>query len=172
MSVFGSSTPAGGGTDTPSSNWIWVKASTTPAANGTLTNVHAWCARTGAGGNIAGAIYSDSAGAPGALLAANNTGVAIPAVAGDAAIPLSVAITAGTQYWLAIQTNALGGDANVDFGASPGTELFFKSSSGNFPATGAAPDGSDAVERWTVWGEYTPAGGSPVPVNLMGQACL
>jgi hypothetical protein len=165
MSTFGSSSAQGGGTDNPSSNWVWLKASSTPASSGTLTNIHIWCSQISAG-NIGAALYSDTAGSPDALIAANDTGVSIPVSAGDAAVPLSASIVAGTQYWFAVRIPTGGAaDAAVDYGSASGTELYFKSSSGNFPATFPTPDGSDNTERWTVWGEYTPSGGD----TLMGQ---
>jgi len=163
MATFGQSTSQGGGTDNPATNWIWIKATTTPASSGTLTNIHVWCSRISAG-NLGAALYSDSAGSPGSLIAANETGVAIPLSASDLAIPLSASIVSGTQYWLAIR-NTTGGDAAVDFGSASGTELYYKSSTGNFPSSFSSPDGSDASERWTVWGEYTPDAGD----TLMGQ---
>ncbi|HEU4603743.1 MAG TPA: hypothetical protein VFS24_17340 [Steroidobacteraceae bacterium] len=165
MATFGTSSAQGGGTDNPSSNYVWIKATSTPASNGTLTAIHIWCSQILAG-NIAAALYSDSGGVPDALIASNETGVAIPSSPGDASIAVSASITAGTQYWFGIRTHGLGGDAAIDFGSATGTELYFESSAGgNFPATVGTPGGSDASERWTVWGEYTPSGGGGTGID-------
>jgi hypothetical protein len=175
MATFGTSTPQGGGTDNPSTNWVWCKATSTPASNGTLSAIHVWCSQIVAG-NLGAALYTDNAGVPGTLIAANNTGVAIPSSPSDLSIPVTASITAGTQYWFAVR-NTTGGDAAVDVGPGNGTDLYYKDTlGGDFPATASAFDGS-ASEAWTVWGEYTPSGGggstSAAPrrrgSNLFGQ---
>lgn len=159
MSTFGTSTAAGGGTDNPSINTLWIKANGTPASSGALSAIHVWCKRLTTAPVLGVALYADSAGSPGALLASNIVGVSVTSTTlGDVSVPLSVAVVSGTQYWFAIIVSA-GEDIAVDFGSATGTELYFKSAGGTFPNPFATPDGSDASERWTVWGEYTAGGG-------------
>lgn len=161
MSTFGTSTAAGGGTDNPSINTIWVKATSAPVSSGTLSAIHVWCKRLTAAPVLAVALYADSAGSPGARLAQNIVGASVTSTTlGDVSVPLSVAITSGTQYWFALLVLVNGlDDISVDFGTAAGTEVYYKSTGGTFPDPLTAPDGSDASERWTVWGEYTAGGG-------------
>ncbi len=169
MTDFGYST-IGAATDNPSVNYIWLKATSTPASNGTLTLIQAHCQQRGtqgagsqgSGTKICYALYTDSAGAPSSLVVANETGVAVAAGFAWVSQSFSQAITSGTQYWFAIRLpNASGtnNDANVHEDTNGSlTEGYFKAfglNSDPFPATVTGAT-SFANERWSIYGTYTP----------------
>jgi len=170
VSTFGT-TVVGGSEDNPSLNWVWQKATTTPASNGTLTSVNVSCRRNPSGPanpTICAAIYSDSGGAPSTRLGQNVVGVTVGDSASWVSIAVSATIVAGVQYYFCLNMPGnLSGpgdpDALVAFDASGGTELWYADHSGaptTFPAT--APGGlSTASERWSVYGIYTPDAAPP-----------
>jgi hypothetical protein len=99
----------------------------TATASGNLNQVRVKC---GAAGTVKVALYADSAGAPGALLGANNTGQAV--VLGWNTINLSspVTVTSGTAYWLAVNSDV----ACTNYVAGSGTMVYKAVSySGSFP---------------------------------------
>jgi len=75
----------------------------TATASGNLNQVRVKC---GAPGNVKVAVYADSAGSPGALLAANNTGQAVTPDWNTINLPSSASITEGTAYWIALNSDA------------------------------------------------------------------
>jgi len=75
----------------------------TATASGNLNQIKVKC---GAAGNVKVAIYADSGGAPGALLAANNAGQAVVSGWNTINLPSSAPVTSGTVYWLALNSNA------------------------------------------------------------------
>ena len=83
-------------------------------ASGNLNQVRVKC---GAPGNVKVAIYADSAGSPGALLGANNSGQAV--VSGWNTINLSApaSVTSSTAYWLAFISDS----SCVNYVAGSGT---------------------------------------------------
>lgn len=180
MTDVGVTSPAGGGTDNPSLNFVWVKVNGVPGSNGTLNSITIHCKTNPSGpaaAAVAAALYTDSAGAPAALVGANNTGTATAAGLANVVVTIagSPAITSGAQYWIGIRCpgNTTGpGDPDVlvDFGTATGTELYFRDNAAgaNFPAsTGGTFDGSDNTERWTAFFTYTPTGGAAAPPTLM-----
>jgi hypothetical protein len=88
-------------TDTPtasdSGNYL-VMSRFTAASAGNMTQFKVWCASPG---NIKVAVYTDSSGQPGSLLNAVNAGTAVTAGWNTISIA-STALTAGTNYWLAL----------------------------------------------------------------------
>ncbi len=170
MSEFGYHTVGTGGTDNPSSNVIWAKATSTPASNGTLTtiSVHVNSILSGTP-KVVVAIYSDSSGAPDALLASNTTGVTATA---NSWIDVSCSygsITSGTQYWFCFYPAPNNGasDYSVDFDTNGGaTEGYFLGiGAGSFPANGVGATGFTG-ERFSIYGTYTAVGGTfnPTPI--------
>ncbi len=158
MAEFGYHT-IGGSTDNPSNNVIWAKATTTPGG-GTLTKISIHCDIAIGTPQVNCALYSDSAGAPNALLA-SGTAQTVNAGFGWIDVPVSVALVNGTQYWFAYLVPGGGGtaDINVHFDAASGTELYFKSNGipggSTFPATQSGAT-SDNTERISIYGTYTP----------------
>lgn len=169
MTDFGYST-IGASNDNISNNWVWLKATSTPASNGTLTSIQAHCAILSGTPTICMALYTDSAGAPGSKVVANETGVTVAAGFTWVAQTFSQAITSGTQYWFAIKVpggHAGSVDVNVKFDTNAGaTELYFLGDgpplTNPFPAT-AAGASSATNERWSIYGTYTPSGSTMPP---------
>jgi hypothetical protein len=168
MTDFGYNTIGTAGNDNPADNWIWCKATSTPASNGTLTSISvhgAWDpANNGGNVNFCTALYTDSAGVPSALVVANETPVSATSTTFSwISQSFSQAITAGTQYWFGIRVSnyAAGNhrDLFVKFDTNGGaTEGYFKVNAAlaAFPATVTSPT-SFTNERWSVYGTYTPS---------------
>ena len=75
----------------------------TATASGNLNQVRV---KGGAAGNVKVALYADSAGSPGALLAANDTGQAVTSGWNTINLTSPAAVTSGTAYWLALNSDA------------------------------------------------------------------
>lgn len=184
MTDWGYNTIGTGGNDNPSNNVVWCKAVGTPASNGTLTTIQAYCQQIDTTPpTVKFALYSDSSGAPGSLvadgsgLAASSVGASFGWVSQDLS-SLGVSIVSGTQYWFAILVP--GGDepappnhdVNVKFDTNGGaTELYFKANgtpgASTFPSTAAGASNA-ANERWSIYGSYTAAAGQDTP-ELRGR---
>jgi hypothetical protein len=162
MATFGNLSTGTTPTDNPSTNTIWVKALTTPASNGTLTSISVYGNILSGTPTLGVALYSDNAGVPNARLAQEVTTMgSFAAGFGVVTTNLSVAVVSGVQYWFGLL--ALGGDGNIHWDSSGGaTELFFQPLGQVFPATMSGAS-SDATERWSVFGTYTPSGAAPLP---------
>lgn len=168
MTDFGYNT-IGATNDNPADNWIWCKATATPSSSGTLTAISVYCQEknplSAGSSKFSTALYTDSAGAPGSLIAGNDT----TSVATSSSFQWlthsghSIAISSGVQYWFAIRCpdiNLGNNDINVKFDTNgSATEGYFKSGgAGAFPATVSGAT-SFANERWSIYGTYTPSGG-------------
>jgi len=89
-------------------------------------------------GNIMTAIYADSSGSPGALLAYSNS---TPAVSGwnDLTLNSPVSVTAGTTYWLGFNND----DDNLDtYRDANGTHVYVSQTYGSFPDPFGTPAGT------------------------------
>ncbi len=177
MTDFGTTTIGGAGDDNPANNWVWMKATSTPAGNGTLTSISIHSKIRPGWTTIAPAVtlYSDSAGLPNSRLAAEIQTSSNPA-AGYAwltASGFSISITSGTQYWFGIKAPTYDGlgsahDFFVAFATNGGlAELQYKAATGTEPALDPLPATvggglSNATnDRWSIYGTYTPSGGMP-----------
>ncbi len=157
--------------DNPSNNVIWAKATSTPSA-GTLTSISVFCKILAGSPTIKVAIYADSAGAPGSLLADSGSTVGTPASsAAYVTVACSFTLVASTQYWLAvIVPNGLTPTLDINWGFDTNgglTEGYFKSNGGapgntTFLASGAGASGF-TNERFAIFGTYTPSGSAFVP---------
>lgn len=162
MSEFGYHTIGVGGNDNPSNNIIWQKATSTPAANGTLTLISVYCVVLAGSPTLNCALYADSAGSPGALLASGGAAQTVPGSLGWVDVPVSVAISAGVQYWFAfiVPFGNPSTDANGKFDTNGSlTESYFLSNGGSPGGSGfLAFAGATAIpnERWSVYGTFTP----------------
>lgn len=166
MAEFGYHTIGTGGTDNPSNNIIWVKATSTPASNGTLTLISVYCQILAGTPTVNVALYADSAGSPTGGALATGTAQTVGASLAWVDVPISVAVTSGTQYWFAfIVPNGVTPtlDINGKFDTNGGaTESYFLSNGGAPGGTGFLTfAGASAItnERWSVYGTYTPSGG-------------
>lgn len=167
MSTFGYTTIGTGTPDNPGNSVLFMKATSTPAGSGTLTltTISIHCIIRFGTPQVNCAIYSDSAGVPGTLLA-SGTAQTVGASYGWIDVPISYVLTAGVQYWLACIVPGGGGTADVfvkldDQGAT--IEFYFKANGGppggsSFPANGS---GSTSVtnQRCSVYGTFTDSGG-------------
>jgi peptidoglycan/xylan/chitin deacetylase (PgdA/CDA1 family) len=77
----------------------------TPASSGTVTDIMLYLTVTGSGGRAQVAIYSDNAGTPGTLLAKSSSDTITTNGWHDFS-GFNVAVTAGTPYWLASETDS------------------------------------------------------------------
>lgn len=165
MADFGYST-IGGTNDNISNNYIWCKATSNPASNGTLDSIQIYGAKTNTNPDICMALYTDSAGAPNTLVQANETPITITDGIGVFAwrtqTGFSASITSGTQYWFAVRISNWDAnhDVNVKFDTNGSlTEGYFKGSNNTtFPATVSGAT-SFANERISIYGSYTASGG-------------
>jgi hypothetical protein len=89
-------------------------------------------------GNIMTAIYADSSGNPGDLLAYSNSTAAVSGW-NDLTLNTPVAVTAGTTYWLAFNND----NDNVDTYRDPnGAHVYIEQTYGSFPNPFGAPTGT------------------------------
>lgn len=174
MTDFGYST-IGASNDNTAENWIWCKATSTPASSGLLTSIQVYCAQhNGTAATVDLALYSDSAGAPATrLTGASHTAATVASTFGWVTVDVSgdgFSVVAGTQYWFGVRAPSyLGGannDIDVKFDTNGGaTEGYFKSGGFSeprpFPATVSGAT-SFTGERWSVYGTYTAAATAPV----------
>lgn len=119
-------------------------------ASGTMNEFRVKC---NANGNVKCAIYADSAGEPGALITAMNTGQAVTAGAWRTLNFTSTSITSGTYYWLAICIDTNGAVQAYNVGS--GNQQRYKSatySTFTFPDPAGSGFGSanwyDLVAGW------------------------
>lgn len=177
MTDFGYNTIGTGGNDNVSNSHVWLKATSTPASSGTLTQIQVYCEAISFNATISLALYTDSGGKPGSLVVAGDASpVSVTTSAfGWISQSLSASITGGTQYWFGIRvpngdsppngTTAF--DVNVKFDTNGSvTEGYFSTPNPGAPDTtnweSTAPTVTGfANERWSIYGSYTPAGGGP-----------
>ncbi|MEM3378188.1 MAG: hypothetical protein QXV09_00215 [Candidatus Bathyarchaeia archaeon] len=89
-------------------------------------------------GNIMTAIYADSSGTPGALLAYSNS-TAATAGWNDLTLNTPVTVTAGTTYWLGFNND----NDNLDTYRDPnGTHVYVSQTYGSFPNPFGTPAGT------------------------------
>ena len=103
--------PAFGNTAVGSSVWasvaptVMLGCQSTLSQAGALTSIEIYtCAHPGSSGNMVAAVYADSSGAPGALIAYSSP-VALPTTPSWVSFPVSASLAAGT-YWLACVSDA------------------------------------------------------------------
>lgn len=154
-------TSAGASDDDPGGNLILVKASTTPGSSGTLDSVTAWGRIQSLAPVLNPAIYSDSAGVPNARLGfVDSGGTAFTGSDSQitTAIPGSVSISSGVQYWLGVSTNNAGGNNPfIKYDSTTGV-IYFGGVAGAWPASITGYTQVTGV-KWSVYGNYTAGGG-------------
>ncbi len=135
----------------------------TANTTGDITSIRIKC---GSNGNVKVAIYADSAGSPGALLNAVNTGTAVTTGWNTISIP-STAVNAGAYYWLSFIMDT----SCVSYRQEGNTTRCFKPVAYNgftFPASA----GSGFNTSYTIWYDYITAWGTvtsaPASSKLIG----
>lgn len=129
----------------------------TCAVSGDITEVRI---KLQASANIKVGVYADSVGSPAALLASNQTGVAC-GIVGWNSIPLELAVTTPTVYWLALNVDT---NAKALYNGAGGTTKYKALAYGNaFPE----PAGGEFTDQnWLVaiagWEVIVAVGGSPM----------
>jgi hypothetical protein len=89
-------------------------------------------------GNIMTAIYADSSGSPGALLASSSSAAAVSGW-NDLTLNIPVSVTAGTTYWLCFNND----DDNIDTYRDPdGSHVYITQTYGSFPDPFGTPEGT------------------------------
>lgn len=100
--TFGNTTIAG-----LTSTSTRVQASLWPCSNtGTISSISFYGKFASGSGNAAAAIYNDSAGSVGSLLAQSTGTVAMDSTAQWRSVSLSASVSSGTSYWLAVWADA------------------------------------------------------------------
>ena len=107
------------------------------------------------------AIYSDSSGSPGSLIASSQSAT----LTGNAwnTVSISANLLANTSYWLAYNTNALNSSNNnfkYDSG-SAGQTVWRAQAFGSWPSTFGTPAGNSATKT-SIYAAYT-VGGVDIP---------
>jgi hypothetical protein len=103
----------GGTTDSSNANYINATKFTMPNQNGTVTSMSVYVASpisAAPNNQYQLAIYSDSSGSPGSLIASSQSAT----LTGNAwnTVSISANLLANTSYWLAYNTNALNSSNN------------------------------------------------------------
>src|SRR5581483_6749349 len=108
-------TTIGTSTDAGDANYLNGSRFTMPATAGTVTSMSVYVAAVNGAPNnkFQMAIYNDSAGSPGTLLASSAAGTLTPNAWNTAAITANLA--ANTPYWLIYNTNGTGTNNNMKF---------------------------------------------------------
>jgi hypothetical protein len=136
----------------------------TATTTGNLNQVRVYC---GSSGNVKAALYSDSSGVPGSLLAANDTGT--PCTSGWNNITVaSTPITSGTSYWLAYISDTpcvlyQTGGGTMMWRSSTYSSFTFPSSAGSL---GGPWGGYDILAGWGSTAPPTPV--APTVTNASG----
>lgn len=163
-------TTQGASQDNPFYNiFVWNKATSNPASNGTLTSVSMiGQIKIGAPG-FAPAVYDEVAGIPGNIIAAVNAGgTLVGSGIGTVTTNLSGSVTSGTQYWLGWALNAgqtINDDFWMQYDSNGGAlELYFDASAlrgtnsdpwPSNPSSGILTSVTD--ERASIYATYTAA---------------
>lgn len=169
-------TTHGGSSDNPANNWIWSKATNTPASSGTVTAATLYASQLAGSPTFNPSIYSDAAGLPATRLAnVDSGGTAIGSIAEFTTNISYASMTSGVQYWLGHYTfNGQFGvnDYNYRYDSNGGaTELYF--AAGGDPASvgwplAAVTTGPVTNERVTIYETYTASGGGVTTDQLIG----
>ena len=164
-------TSVGASEDDAYNNFVWFKASTTPASSGTLDSISMY-GRTLGNVEQSPSIYSDSAGLPANRLAALNGSGATSGTNTWLTSSISYSgITSGVQYWLGAGQGS-NADSNNDvfwkYDTTSGNILYYKNNGGEGTAwpdpVGTINLGS-VSERGSIYGTYTASGeGVPPPI--------
>lgn len=148
-------TTVGASTDDIAGNMVWLKATSTPADNATLDHILVYAQQSIPTDSLLAALYTDNAGVPGTLIAGSTTPVPVTSTAQWYSVPLTCAVTAGTQYWFGLHLANTTGDLVVAYDTIAGSEGYFQSDFGEtWPADGSAA-APFANERWSVYGTYS-----------------
>ena len=135
---------------------IFILEKYTAVASGNMTEYRV---KSSASGHVKCAIYADSAGEPGALITAMNTGQAVAAGQWNTLTFTSTPITKGTVYWLAFNMDTLGAIGNLLTGADIGRFKSATYSTFTFPN----PAGSGFTNY--AYGELIAGWGTPTAVG-------
>ncbi|MFI6447452.1 Ig-like domain-containing protein [Kitasatospora sp. NPDC050543] len=156
-------TSVGASTDSDDSNYLNASRYVTGAAGGTVNSVSVYLGAVGAAPNnqYQVAIYRDSAGKPGALLAAG-AGATLTANSWNTA-PLTATLSPNTPYWLAYNSNGASGAVNNLRYSPGGTSVYGNGGSpyGSWPANFGAATSSGL--SFSIYATYTPDGSTGTP---------
>lgn len=172
MATLGKTALGASGNGT-SANFTFACGPYTASENGTVTDINLYdpIGQTSAFKLTLG-IYADSSGSPGARLA-QSAEIGWPNSPGWATASISLAITNGSQYWLAFDSNQNFTYLYDHDGAVTLNYKAFTYSAGSLPDPYGTPDGNIPVENGiSLYVTYTPAGGGGVtwlPVTRVMQ---
>jgi chitodextrinase len=156
-STFGYAT-VGANTDYGESNSITATRYISGSQGGTATSISAYVAspiNASPHKQYQMAVYADSNGVPGALVAESSVGT-LTANAWNT-VPITFTVTANTYYWLAYNTNgSASGDNNMkyDTGGSTGQTVWLNSITfGTWPGPLGTPSGNEA-DKFSMYVTY------------------
>ncbi|MBA0084852.1 MAG: hypothetical protein HRJ53_07645 [Acidobacteria bacterium Pan2503] len=153
---FGTTTIGGTGNDNVFTTFAFVKATSLPASNGTLSAIVGYLYAQGAAG-LEVALYADSSNHPAGLISSTTTPVTPGATQSWFSVPLSASIVSGTQYWFGLRCTNAG--VSVDIwvaytSTTSGTELYTMPGSGSWPSSAAGATAAPGF-RYSIYGTYS-----------------
>ena len=154
----------GGNTDYGNENNIHAARYTMPNQNGTVTSMSVYVASPispSPNNQYQLAIYSDSNGSPGSLIASSQSAT----LTGNAwnTVSISANLSANTSYWLAYNTNAADDNSNNSkYDNSSANQTVWKAQTfGSWPSSFGNPSGSSPVMT-SIYATYS-VGSPPAP---------
>ncbi|GAA1263003.1 hypothetical protein GCM10009665_60770 [Kitasatospora nipponensis] len=158
--VLGSNT-VGASLDVGDANYLNASRAVSGATGGTVTSVSVYVGAVGAAPNnqFQVAVYGDNAGAPGSLLASSSPGTLSPNSWNT--LPLSLALSPSTPYWLAYNANGATGAVDNLAYAAGGTSAYRAGGYGSWPAAFGAASAEGVT--FSMYATYTPGADNTPP---------
>jgi hypothetical protein len=156
------------GVDSNDQNLMSGDKFTTGAAGGTVTTANVYIPNsidpTRAKDKFQMAVYSDSSGSPGTLLASSTSGT-LTANSWNA-IPLSLTLSSSTSYWIFYNTNASAGTYNQPGDSTGCVNAVYKTQTyGTYPASFGTPGGANTCLALNITGVANGSGIYSVAAN-------
>ncbi|GAA0657960.1 hypothetical protein GCM10010193_05790 [Kitasatospora atroaurantiaca] len=153
----------GTATDSGDSNYLNASRYVTGSAGGAVSSISVYVGAVGAAPNnqYQVAVYADSSGKPGALLASSASGT-LTANAWNT-LPVTATLGPNTPYWLAYNTNGSNATVNNLKYTSGGTSAYGNGGAtfGTWPATFGATTAENL--SFSIYATYTPDDGGSTP---------
>jgi hypothetical protein len=166
-------TTVGGTANTGGQNGMQAQKFTTTSA-GTINSIAVYfgAADSAPNNKFQVAVYTDSAGAPGTLVASSGDNTITPSSWNTAGI--SAALSATTSYWLAVNQNSTSGTLNETFfDSNPSFNYAFKGQTyGTWPGTYGSPGATNTIALSIYANINTASDVSAVKITSAGDVLL
>ncbi len=139
------------GTDGGDAN-IMIATQVQTTVAGTVTEIHILMGNTTGGSGVQAALYTDSGGLPGSLLASSSSVNISGSTLTDYTFPIpSTAVTASTKYWIVFNPSStnIGEGASTSAAGALNGVYQFSAPYGTWPSTYGTPSGGNASVGWT-----------------------